>query len=453
MRLIFISFLVVILGSGSGHAQETWTLQRCLEFARESNIQLRQSMLNRQSAELGRTQAMAQMFPDLNANVGFNTNFGRAIDPGTNSFVNEEVIANNFFLASGVTLFNGFRLMNQFRQAQIDVLAATYDVEGLTNDISMNITSAFMQVMFNEELLRVSEERLQGTEEQVDRTRKLVDAGTMPLGNLLDVESQMAAQELQVVNAENAVLTATLMLKQLLNLRSDQPFRIERPAVDLPMMDISSMTVDGIYESALANWPQIKAQEARVESAIRAERAAFGSYTPSLRANASVSTLYSSAIRDFNTALLEFEDISYADQIERNFGQGINLSLAIPIFNGLQARTGVNRSRLNRINTELQLQDSRNQLYMSVQQAYTDALAANRQYEAGIRNVAAAERAFAYAEQRHAVGAINDLDLNLSRNNMAIAQSDLLRAKYEYLFRTKILDFYQGNPLSFPSEK
>lgn len=453
MRPILLTLLVLLITMGKGNAQETWSLQRCLEYARESNIQLRQSMLNRQSAELGKTQALAQMFPDLNANVGFNTNFGRAIDPGTNAFVNEEVLANNFFIASGVTVFNGFRLLNQFRQAQIDVLAATYDVEGLANDISMNITSAFMQVMFNEELLRVSEERLQGTSEQVARTRKLVEAGSMPLGNQLDVESQMAAQELQMVTSENAVLTATLMLKQLLNLRSDQPFRIERPSMDLPMMDISAMTVDGIYDRALQNWPQIRAQEARVESAIRGERAAFGSYTPVLRANASVSTLYSSAIRDFDLDALEFRDIPYGDQVNRNLGQGINLQLAIPIFNGLQARTAVNRSRLNRINTELQLQDTRNQLYMSVQQAYTDAVAANRQYEAGLKNVVAAERAFSYAEQRHAVGAINDLDLNLSRNNLAIAQSDLLRAKYEYLFRTKVLDFYQGNPLSFPSEK
>lgn len=452
LKLILLVLSLVAAMPNELKAQEEWTLQRCLEYAKESNIQLKQSMLNRQSAEYGKTQALAQMFPDLNANTGLNVNFGRAIDPGTNVFVNEEVVANTFFISSGVTLFNGFRLLNSFKQAQIDVLAATYDVDGLVNDISMNITSAFMQVMFNEELLRVAEERLQGTSEQVKRTRKLVEAGAMPLGNLLDVESQMASQELQVINAENAVLTATLTLKQLLNLRNDQPFRIARPSVDLPMMDIASMTVDGVYASALENWPQIRAQESRVESAIRGERIAFSGYTPSLQASGSVRTLYSSA-EQFDFTTLERVKLPYGEQLDRNLGQSVNLSLAIPIFNGLQARTAVNRSRLNRINTELQLQDTRNQLYASVQQAYNDAVAANRQYEAGLRNVSAAERAYEYAEQRHAVGAINDLDLNLSRNNFAIAQSDLLRAKYEYIFRTKILDFYQGNALSFPSDR
>jgi outer membrane protein len=224
-------------------------------------------------------------------------------------------------------------------------------------------------------------------------------------------------------------------------------FRIARPTVDLPMMDIAGMTVDGVYNSALENWPQIRAQESRVESARKGESIAFAGYTPVLRASGSMSSFYSSA-RFFG-----IEADPYAEQLDRNFSQGLGATLSIPIFNGLQARTAVNRSRLNRINTELQLQDTRNQLYASVQQAYNDAVAANRQYEAGLKNVSAAERAYSYAEQRHAVGAINDLDLNLSRNNLAIAQSDLLRAKYEYIFRTKILDFYQGNALSFPSEK
>lgn len=445
--------ILLALSTPRVSAQESWTLQRCLEFAKDNNIQLRQSVLNQQSAELGKTQALAMMFPDLNANVGANVNFGRTIDPGTNSFVNEQVTANNFGVGTSVTLFNGLRMLNTFKQAQIDVLAARYDVEGLSNDISMNITSAFMQVMFSEEFLAVAEERLNGTQAQVERTRKLVDAGSLPVGGLLDVESQMAAQELQVINAENALVAATLTLKQLLNLQNETDFRIARPAVDLPMMDIASMTVEDVYSKALGNWPQIRAQEARLESAARGERIAFAGYTPSLRASVNASTFYSSAFRDFNTSTLEFEDVSYGDQVDRNLSQSIGLNLSIPIFNGLQARTAVNRSRLNRINSELQLQDTRNQLYRSVQQAYNDAVAANRQYEAGLRSVSAAERAYAYAEQRHAVGVINDLDLSISRNNLTIAQSDLLRAKYEYIFRTKILDFYQGNPLAFPSDR
>lgn len=434
-------------------AQEGWTLQRCLDHAKEHNIQLKQSVLNRESAELGSRQALALMFPDLNANVGYNTNFGRNIDPGTNTFVNEQVNANNFWVGSGVTLFNGLRLLNSFKQSQIDVLAATYDVQGLVNDISMNIASAFMQVMFNEEMLQVTRERLSSTNEQVERTRKMVDAGALPMGNLLDVESQLASDQLQVVTAENAILTATVALKQLLNLRSDEEFKIQRPPADLPLDDITESSVGGIYEKAMENWPQIKARETQLASAQRGERIAFASYTPSLRANASVSTMYSSAFRDFDTETFEFNDIPYAEQMDRNLSQSIGLTLSIPVFNGLQARTAVKRSHLNRMNAELQLQDTRNQLYSSVQQAYNDAVAANRQFDASEKSVNAAERAFSYAEQRYVAGAINNMEFNISRNNLAIARSELLRAKYDYLFRTKVLDFYQGRPLSFATEQ
>jgi len=454
MRSTVIAFTVsFILGvSNVVNGQETWTLQRCLEYAKEHNIQLKQSELNTQSAELGKKQALALMFPDLNANVNYNSNFGRSIDPGTNSFVNQTVNSNNFWLGTGVTVFNGMRLYHSFKQAQIDVLAATYDMQGLSNDISMNIASAFMQVMFNEELLAVAQERAGSTKEQMERTKKLVEAGSLPMGNQLDVESQFSLDQLQVINAENAIQTSIVALKQLLNLQSDGPFKIERPPVDLPLSDITTTTVRGIYEKSLENWPQIKAQETKVLSAQRGERIAFAGFTPTLRANASISTLYSSSYKDYDLATFESTDIPYGDQLDRNLSESIGLSLSIPIFNGLQSRTASKRSRLNRISTELQLQDTKNQLYSSVQQAYNDAVSAHRQFEASEKSVTAAERAFSYAEQRYAVGAMNNVEFNISRNNLAIARSELLRAKYDYLFRTKVLDFYQGKPLSFSSD-
>jgi outer membrane protein len=255
MRLIStaLSIAFLLFFTGSVRAQEAWSLQRCLEYAKENNIQLKQSALNKETAEYQKKQALALMFPDLNANVGYNSNFGRSIDPGTNSFVNQTVNSNNFWLGTGVTLFNGFGLLNSFRQSQLDVLAATYDVQGLSNDISMNIASAFMQIMFNEELLNVTRERLTSTKVQLERTAKLVEAGSLPLGNLMDVESQFATNELQVVNAENAVQTSIVALKQLLNLQTSEPFAIERPAVDLPVVDVSSTTVSSIYEKAMEN--------------------------------------------------------------------------------------------------------------------------------------------------------------------------------------------------------
>lgn len=452
-KLILIGGFILALLSNDLKAQEEWTLDRCISYALENNIQLKQTALQRQSAELDKTQSLAQMFPNLNASTGFNMNFGRNIDPGTNQFVNEQVNSNNFRVGSNVTLFNGLRLLNTFKQSQLDLLAAEYDLQGLSNDISMNIASAFMQVMFNEELLMVAQEQLDVTNEQLERTQKLVDAGTLPTGNLYDVQAQVASNELQVINAENALSASVLALKQLLNLDASAAFRIKRPQTAVPIEDLDNKTVGTVYDHALNNWPQIKAREQQLESARKGEQIAFATYTPTLSANGSVSTFYSSAFQDFDQQTFEFTDVPYGEQVERNLSESVGLHLSIPIFNGLQSRTAVKKARLGRINAELQLKDQKNQLYASVQQAYNDATASKRQFDASQKSVQATEQAFEYAEQRYKVGMMNSLEFNTAANNLTRAKSELLRSKYDYIFKMKVLDFYQGKPITFDPTK
>lgn len=445
--------VVLLLSAHTSFAQEAWTLDRCIDHALENNIQIKQTALQAESARLEKTQALAQMFPNLNASTGFNMNFGRNIDPGTNQFVNEQVNSNNFRVGSSVTLFNGLRLLNTFKQSQLDLLAAEYDLEGLGNDIAMNIASAFMQVMFNEELLMVAQEQLDVTNEQLTRTQKLVDAGSLPTGNLYDVQAQVASNELQVVNAENALSASVLALKQMLNLDASTEFRIKRPDTDIPLEGLENRTVGTVYDHALNNWPQIKAREQQLESARKGEQIAFATYTPTLSANGSVSTFYSSAFQDFDQQTFEFNDVPYGEQIDRNLSESVGFSLSIPIFNGLQSRTAVKQARLGRINAELQLKDQKNQLYSSVQQAYNDALASKRQFDASQKSVQATEQAFEYAEQRYAVGMMNSLEFNTAANNLTRARSELLRSKYDYIFKMKVLDFYQGKPITFDPTK
>ncbi|MCB0753975.1 MAG: TolC family protein [Flavobacteriales bacterium] len=453
-RLLMVFVAVIsFLSVGTALAQEEWTLERCISYAIENNIQLKQSSLQVESASYDKTQSLAQMFPNLNASTGFNTNFGRNIDPGTNQFVNEQVNSNNFRVGSNATLFNGLRLLNTFKKSQLDLIAAEYDMQGLSNDISMNVATAFMQVMFNEELLYVAQEQVDVTTEQLARTEKLVKAGSLPEGNLFDVEAQLASSELQVINAENALSAAVLALKQMLNLPASESFRIKRPEVEIPLDGLSGKTVGTVYDHALNNWPQIKSRETNLESARKSEQIAFATYTPTLSANASVSTFYSSAFQEFNQQTFEFTDVSYGDQLDRNLSESVGLSLSIPIFNGLSSRTSVKKARLGRINAELQLQDQKNQLYSSVQQAYNDATAAKRQFDASDKSVKATERAFEYAEQRYGVGLMNSLEFNTASNNLARVKSELLRAKYDYIFKMKVLDFYQGKPITFDQTK
>jgi outer membrane protein len=447
---------VLCQGSAKVVAQEEWTLERCLTYALSSNIQIKQSALQQESARLDRSQSLAQLFPSLNASSGFNLNFGRTIDPGTNSFVTEQVNSNNFRAGSNMTLFNGFRLLNSFKQSQMDVLAAEYDLQGLSNDISMNIATAFMQIMFNEELLLVAQEQVDITRDQLDRTQKLVDSGSLPAGSVYDIEAQLASNNLQVINMENALSTSVLTLKQMLNLPASESFRVKRPDVVIPLEDIGSKTIGTVYDHALNNWPKIKARETKLESAQRGEKIAFATYTPTLSANASVSTLFSSAYKnsylDSSFNLIR-EDIPYGTQLDQNLSESVGLSLSIPIFNGLQSRTAVRKARLSRMNAELQLQDEKNQLYASVQQAYNDAVAARRQFDASDKSVKATEKAFEYAEQRYKVGMMNSLEFNTALNNMSRSRSELLRSKYDYIFKMKVLDFYQGKPITFDQTK
>lgn len=438
---------VLSFTSAESIAQEEWTLERCISYALENNIQIKQSALQQESARLDQTQSLAQLFPSLNASAGYNSNFGRSIDLATNTYVNEQTNSNTFYVGSNIPLFNGFRLLNSFKQSQIDLLAAEYDLKGLSNDISMNIATAFMQIMFNEELLQVAQQQLDVTNEQLTRTQKLVDAGSLPAGNVYDVEAQLASNELQVINMENALSTSILTLKQMLNLQTSETFRVKRPDVDLPLEGLGDKTVGSVYDLALHNWPQIKARETRLESARKSEKIAFASYTPTLSGSVGVSTRYSSA-----TFFGQPAD-AYGVQLDQNLGESIGLSLNIPIFNGLQSRTAVHKSRLSRMNAELQLQDQKNQLYSSVQQAYNDATASKRQYDASDKSVNATEKAFEYAEQRFNVGMMNTLDFNTTSNNLTRSRSELLRSKYDYIFKMKVLDFYQGKPITFNQTK
>ncbi|MBI1286186.1 MAG: hypothetical protein GC178_01265 [Flavobacteriales bacterium] len=447
-KTIALTLTVLFLFSSSRTmAQDEWTLERCISYAFEHNIQIKQSVLQQESARLDKSQALAMMFPNLNASSSFNINFGRNIDFVTNTYVNQQINNNSWGAQSNVTLFNGFRLLNTFKQSQVDLQAAGYDLDGLGNDISLNIATAFMQIMFNEELLDVAYQQLEVTKEQLERTRKMADAGSVPLGNVYDVEAQLASNELQVVNAENALNTSILTLKQMLNLPASEPFRIERPEVDLPLTGLNAVTVGIIYDQALDNWPKIKAKEARLRSAEKGEKIAFASYTPTISGSASLGTRYSSA--------KSFTGVSdpYGKQLQNNLGENIGFSLSVPIFNGLRSRTSVGKARLSRINAELSLQDEKNKLYSSVQQAYNDASSSKRQFDASDKSVKATEQAFEYAKQRYDVGMMNALDFNTASNNLTRTRSELLRAKYDYIFKMKVLDFYQGKPITFDQTK
>lgn len=469
--LIFIIFIIL-----SGHislpafSQESWSLEKCIDYALENNIQIKQQELNTRYSEITLLQSKAILLPTLNGSANHNYSFGRSVDPYTNEFSSANVQSNNFSLNSSVMLFNGFQNMNTIKRNQFDLMASLEDMEKAKNDISLSIASAYLQILFSLELLDIANNQLEITKLQVERTKKLVEAGSLAHGSLLEIQSQEAAEELQVVNAQNQQDISYLTLTQLLDLDSVDGFDIVHPELSEINTETFPYTVSQVYGEAIMKLPQISSAEYRLQSSEKGLSIARGFISPRLTLGASYGTGYSNARKLYTLS----DDISYqtigqtelsqenvlapmfiydespwafGDQLKDNASTSLYFSLSVPILNGFQTRTSISNAKINLLNSEYSLQLAKNQLYKDIQQAYADALAALKRYSASEKAVSSREESFRYTQQKFDVGLVNSVDYNLAKNNLIKAKSDLLQAKYEFIFKSKILDFYRGQPI------
>ncbi len=428
------------------NGQEKWSLEQCIQYAMENNLAIKQQKLSVELSQNAYTQSRASRIPSLNAGASPNLNYGRSIDPVTNLPVTDNVQSFNYSIRSSVPLFNGFQIRNTIEQNRLDLMASHKDVEKIQNDISLNIASAYLQILFNYELLEIAKNQLELTLMQVERTQALVEAGSVPQGNLLEIEAQAAAENLRVINAENQLNMSYLTLTQLLELTEPLDFQIEIPDFSDVAIQKLLYTVDEVYNEALETQPQIEIAQIDSEIAHRGLSIAQGRRSPSLSLSSSYSSHYRRLLRDGDV----FGDPDpFIDQVKDNQSIAFSLSLSIPIFNSLQTHTAVQNAKIGILNSEYSLQQTKNRLFNEIQQAYTDAVASYEKYIASEKAVQSMTEAFRYTEERFEVGMVNIVDYNLSKNQLTSARSDLLTAKYEYIFTTNILDFYLGNPVSF----
>jgi len=465
--LLIFSFLSI---TGYVRSQETWSLERCISYAMENNIQVKQSKLNTEYYENLLLQSKIGQLPSLNAQGNYTYSWGRALDQTTYSFTDDQKI-NSISLntASSVTLFNGLQTRNTIRQNHLELLAAYENVEKIKNDISLNIAAAYLQILFNNELLLVAENQLEITRQQVKRTSQLVDAGKEAKGALLEIEAQYASEELSKVSAENQLTLSYLNLQQLLDLHFDPEFKIEFPDLPVPGDSLIILNVDEVYDLAQSLMPEIRAAELNLQSAIKGLDIAKGTRSPRLSASASLSSGYS----DVRQQVIDQEDVTYTigstaggdlvytttsvpvygsypffEQLNDNMSTGLGVSLTIPIFNGWQANTSIANARINVENYKLELQNSKNALYREIQQSYADALAALKKFTASEQALVAMQESFMYMQKKYEVGLVNAVDYNTAKNQLTKTQSDLLQAKFDFIFKTKILNFYKGEPLT-----
>ena len=445
-KLLAVFAFSVWIGAGSPvHAQTTktlWTLQECIDYALQNNLQIKQYQLDAEGVRINFNQSRANLLPGVDASSNYGFQFGRNVDPVTDVIVDQQIRTSNLSVNAYVPLFNGFQLRNGIKQQRFNIEAARLDIENIKNDVILNIVSAFVQVILSEELLQNARLQLQSTQTQADRTQKLFRAGSVAESNVLEINAQVATDELAIIDAQNQKDLAELSLIQLLDLKQVKDFELVKPVVPDPDQEQIILNDENIFEFAQANLPEIKSADLRVQSALKGIDVSRGAYLPQLSLGVGLGTRYSYLV-DF-----PLDTSPFFEQYKNNLGRGITFNLSIPIFSQFQTRNNVARSIINHKLAVLNTEVARNQVRRDIQQSYADALAAQKRFDATKRQLAAFAQAFRNAEIRFNNGLINPTDYNVAKNNFVKAQSDLVQAKYQYTFKLKVLDFYQGKPLA-----
>lgn len=462
-------FLIVFLCITLGSKAQTWDLQTCVDYALKHNIMLRQAELNNEITKNNSTQSKANVLPSLNGGMAHTYNFGRTIDRYTNTFANTQVLSQNFYISSNLVLWSGLSQWNNIKANEYAYLAGSENVKQQRNDLSLNVATAYINVIYCDELLKISKNQFDITKQQLDQTEKLATAGTLAKSAVFDVKAQLASDEVNVTAADNNYQIAMLTLKQILNLDSANNFNIVKPDVEVQSENLLGNSVQNIYETALKNQPSIKSAEYNFLMSEKTLAAAKGRVSPTISLNGSIGTGYSGLAKDvigYNnvtdtlgyigttpfTYLRQdpvFKDTPFNDQFSNNVNKSIGLTLTIPLFNGLQTYTSIKNAKLTAVSAKLGQDLAEQNLYKTIAQAYANARAALNKYASSKTSVEASEQSFNYAQQKFNVGAIGAFDFNSVKSRLVIAQSNLLQAKFDYLFKLKVLDFYQGKPLTF----
>jgi len=422
-----------------------WSLQRAIDYALEHNIGVRINQLTMQNAAQVLHQSKAALLPTTNLNATQAWQYGTSVNPLTFEFQSQTVRSNNVSGTSQLVLFQGFQLRNTIRRNVLDLQASEANVQKARNDLSLQVASAFLQAMLAQELVHANQLYVTRDQDQIARTKVLLQAGSIPESTLLDSQSQLATDELNVVNAQNQATIARLNLLQLLNLdpAANPDFQLEMP--NLPDPDEENALVlntTELFQGAASRQPEIKAADLRVLSAGRSVKLARGAYYPRLLLAGSIFSGFSSA----PTVIMLPQN--YWDQLNHNLGQQVQFALSIPLLNGWQVRTNVQRTLLNAQQVQLQAEQARLTLRQSIEQAYVDARAAQLQYTASKRQVAALTTTQRNAEIRFNNGLLSGTEFNVTKNNLNFAISTQLQAKYTFIFRRKVLAFYDGKLLA-----
>lgn len=477
MRRVTAAF-ILMLGALHLCGQDTWNLKRSVEYALANNISVKQADIDARLAALTLKQTSLQRYPSavLSGSAGINS--GRSIDPTTNLFTTTQLFSNGFSLSSAITVFNFFSLKHNIEGSRLDNEAARVNVDKIKNDIALNVATAYLLVLESSEQANIAKVAVEQTLQNLDNTQRRVQAGALPELNAAELEAQLAADSSTLITANNTVRQNILQLKAILALDAGTNFTVESPPLEkIPVIPLAELQPELVYSMAVRNLPQQKFNDLRIQAAEKYVKAARGQMYPSLSAFAGLGTnyannkvptvinsptgnldttgakvlvngtLYDVVAPGFKT-IVSSNRIPYGNQISDNFRQNIGLQLNVPLFNNGVARTNWERSKLTVSSLQLAKDQALLTLKQDIYTAYNDASTAIQKYQAGLKSVETAEKAYNYAQKRYDLGLLSTIDLLTNQNNLNRARVQLAQARVDYVFRLKLLEFYKGQGLT-----
>jgi len=422
--------------------KQQWTLKECIDYALDHNLSIKQRDVNRQQQEVEVSTAKNSRLPDLNATAGENFSFGRGLT-AENTYTNTNTSSTSFSLGTSVPLFTGFRIPRTLELNRLNLEAATADLEKARNDIRMQVAQAYVQILYSMELCDVASRQIEMDSLQVFRLKELLKNGKASGTEVAQQEAAMAQSKLTATQANNDYRLNLLALTQLLELPSPEGFTIERidPNSRLATLKTIGVSPDAIYQEAVGIKPEIQAETLRLQGTEKSIDIAKSALYPSLTLSGGLGSNY------YKTSGFPAE--SFGKQLSNNFSQYIGLSLSVPIFNRFATRNSIRSAQLNRQTQQLQLENTKKALYKEIQQAYYNALNSQAKFTSSEEALRSNREAFNLMSAKYEYGKANITEFNEAKNNLMKAESDLVRAKYEYIYNHALLDFYRGKELKF----
>ena len=441
MKIFITATVALLLMPASVLAQQQWSLRQCIDYAVEHNIQVKQREVSRMQRELDVNTAKNSRLPDLSASASESFSFGRGLT-AQNTYSNTNTSSTSFNLSSSVPLFTGYRIPRTLEMQKLNLEAATADLEKAKNDIRMQVAQAYVQILYNLELCEVANRQIEIDSMHVHRLTEMMKNGKASGTEVAQQEASLAQSRLTATQADNDYRLSLLSLTQLLELPSPEGFTISREVNQELWNEVHTLpSPDVIYQEALIIKPEIQAEQSRLASSAKNIDIAKSAKLPSLSLSGGLGTNY------YKTSGLPGD--KFFKQLNNNFSQFLGLSLNVPIFNRFETRNNIKNAQLSQYNQQLQLDNVKKNLYKEIQQAYYNAVTSEAKYQSSEQAKRSQEEAFRLMSAKYEYGKANITEVNEAKNNLMKAESDLVRAKYEYLYQNALIDFYRGKDLSF----